>query len=174
MIGLQGKELQSERLRYRLLENKDKEELFLLLNDRAVTAPAGFLPAESAADFDAFFDRLTRYNTGIAVLMGDTLIGYCHVNRYRPDVPELKEKACVSTGFVIGKAYQKNGYGTEMLRTVTQYLLERFDACFADCFMENDPSRKVIEKCGYRYVEEYKMYFDELREEKNCFSYVFP
>ena len=94
--------------------------------------------------------------------MGEVLIGYCHINPYRPAVEELKEKACVEPGFVIGKAYQQKGYGTEMLKTVTEYLLGRFDACFADCFRENDASRKTIEKCGYRYVETYPMYFEEL------------
>lgn len=172
MIGMQGKELCSQRLRYRLLEEGDKAALFQLLRDREVTAPAGFLPAENEAAFDVFIDRLTQNHTGIAVLMGEKLIGYCHVNPYRPDVEELKEKMCVGLGFVIGKDFQQKGYGTEMLKTVTEYLLSRFDACFADCFSENDPSRKTIEKCGYRYVETYPMYFEELGEEKNCLSYM--
>lgn len=172
MIGMQGKELCSRRLRYRLLGEGDKAALFQLLQDREVTAPAGFLPAENEAAFDVFFDRLTQNHTGIAVLMREELIGYCHVNPYRPDVEELKEKMCVGLGFVIGKDFQQKGYGTEMLKTVTEYLLSRFDACFADCFSENDPSRKTIEKCGYRYVETYPMFFEELGEEKNCLSYV--
>ena len=172
MIGLRGKELRSQRLRYRLLEEGDKAALFRLLRDREVTVPAGFLPAENEAAFDVFFDRLTQYGTGIAVLMGEKLIGYCHVNPYRPDVEELKEKMCVGLGFVIGKDFQQKGYGTEMLKTVTEYLLSRFDACFADCFRENDASRKTIEKCGYRYVETYPMFFEELGEEKHCLSYV--
>lgn len=172
MIGFQGKELQSERLRYRLLEEADKKALFSLLKDKAVTAPAGFFPAENEGAFDVFFDRLTQNHTGIAVLMEEELIGYCHVNAYRPDIEELKRKACVGLGFVIGSAYQQKGYGTEMLKTMTEYLLFRFDACFADCFSENDPSRKTIEKCGYRYVETYPMFFEELAEEKNCLSYV--
>ncbi len=172
MIGMQGKELSSQRLRYRLLEEGDKAALFQLLRDRDVTAPAGLLPAENEAAFDVFFDRLTQNHTGIAVLTGEELIGYCHVNPYRPDVEELKEKMCVGLGFVIGKDFQQKGYGTEMLKTVTEYLLFRFDACFADCFSDNDPSRKTIEKCGYRYVETYPMYFEELAEEKTCLSYV--
>mgnify|MGYP003421451064 CR=1 FL=1 len=90
MIGLRGKELCSQRLRYRLLEEGDKAALFRLLRDREVTAPAGFLPAENEAAFDVFFDRLTQYGTGIAVLVGEVLIGYCHINPYRPDVEELK------------------------------------------------------------------------------------
>ncbi len=172
MIGLQGEMLRSARLTYRLLDDGDRTALAALLRDERVTAPAGFLPAASDAEFDAFFAQLTAYNTGLAVLCDGGLIGYIHVNRYRADLPELAEKSCVSTGFVIGEAWQRKGYGTEMLLTVTDYLLGRFDACFADCFEGNDASMKTIEKCGYRYLENYTIYFEELGEEKTCRSYV--
>ena len=191
MIGLEGKNIRSERLQYRLLRQEDRPALRIILKERQVTAPAGFLPAQDDEAFDVFFQDLTRYQTAIALLLEGVLIGYCRVNRYRPDVPGYEQKTCVSTGFVIGKEYHGQGYGTEMLRTVTAYLLQQFDACFADCFAdlvgagqldacfadcfaENEPSRKTIEKCGYRFAEEYTLYFDELGEEKRCFSYVYP
>ena len=173
MIQMQGKRLRSERLTYRLLESNDRSALHALLSDPDVTAPAGFLPAETAEQFDAFFETLTRYQTAIAILLGETLIGYIHVNKYTPDAPAYQDKRCVSTGFVIGRAYQNQGYATETLRTVTAYLRERFDACIADCFAENVASRRVIEKCGSRYLESYSMYFEELQQEKTCHSYVF-
>lgn len=172
MIGMQGKEMCSQRLRYRLLEERDKGTLFRLLRHREVTAPAGFLPVENEAAFNVFFDRLTQDSTGIALMMGEELIGYCHVNPYRPDAEELKGKQCVGLGFVIGREYQQKGYGSEMLNAITDDLLKRFDACFADCFEENDPSRKTIEKCGYCLAERYLMYFEQLQEEKSCLSYV--
>lgn len=172
MIGLEGKTLRSAHLTYRLLENGDKAALAALLREKSVTAPAGFLPAASDVEFDSFFAQLTAYNTGIAVLCDGMLIGYIHVNRYRSDQPEFAEKSCVSTGFVIGAAYQRHGYGAEMLDAITAYLLQRFDACFADCFEGNEASMKTIEKCGYRYVESYTMFFDELGEGKTCRSYV--
>ncbi len=172
MIGLQGKQLTSARLTYRLLSDEDKPVLAKLLADAAVTKPAGFLPARSQEEFDAFFASLTQYNTGIAVLLDGALIGYIHVNRYRSDSPEFSDKLCVGTGFVIGGEYQRHGYGSETLDTVTRYLLNSFYACFADCFIGNDASRKTIERCGYRYIGEYTMYFDSLGEEKTCLSYV--
>ena len=42
MIGLKYKELKTERLTLRLIEERDKEPLSLLLKDDSVTAPAGF------------------------------------------------------------------------------------------------------------------------------------
>ena len=150
MIGMEGKTLRSERLTYRLLSESDKPALRTILSDRAVTEPAGFLPAET----------------------DEALIGYIHVNRYRGG-GEYAEKSCVDTGFVIGKAYQNRGYATETLRTLTDYLKQRFDFCFADCFVTNEPSRRVIERCGYRYVEDYTMLFRALGREETCHSYVY-
>ena len=172
MIGLEGKTLRSERLTYRLLTPADKPALRALLSSPDVTAPAGFFPAKTDAEFDEFFATLTQYHTALAVLLGDTLIGYIHVNRYHAD-GEYAEKYCVDTGFVIGKAYQRHGYGTEMLRTVTAYLKTKFDFCFADHFEDNEPSRRVILNCGYRYVDRYTCHFDALGCDKTCLSYVF-
>ena len=79
---------------------------------------------------------------------------------------------CVSTGFVIGKAFQRKGYGTETLNTLTSYLLGRFSACFADCFDDNPASEKLIKKCGYEYLEDYTMFFDSIGENKTCKSFI--
>ena len=172
MIGLEHKKLQSKRLTYRLLEEADKNALCDILSDRSVTEPGGFLPPKSKEEFDEFFATLTRYNTGIAILLGNTLIGYIHVNRHRSELPEFREKTGVMLGFVIGKAYQNHGYATETLETITAYLKQSFDFCIADHFVGNEPSKRVIEKCGYRYLETYTMLFEALGEEKTCLSYI--
>ena len=171
MIGLENKVLQSEGLTFRLLNDTDKEALKEILSDSSVTEPAGFLPAADDAGFDAFFAELTRYDTGIAVVFGGVTVGYIHVNRHRSDLAGYKEKNGVSVGFVIGKKYQNRGFATTTLKTVTKYLKARFDYCAADHFEGNEPSKRVIEKCGYRFVEKYSMYFEELKKEIVCLSY---
>ena len=172
MIGLENRTLRSKRLTYRLLEAADKKALRGLLSDKSVTEPAGFLPAVSAAEFDGFFAELTQYNTGIAILSGEELTGYIHVHKYVPDQPEYSGKKCVSTGFVIGKKYQNRGYATETLETVTAYLKQSFDYCFVSRFIENEPSKRVIEKCGYRYLETYTDFFEELGKDMTLLGYV--
>lgn len=173
MIGFESRTLQSKRLTYRLLNETDKETLYEILSDKSVTEPAGFLPAESKEAFDKFFATLTKYNTGIAILKDETLIGYIHVCPADDDLPGYHGKKGVSTGFVIGKEYQNHGYMTETLETITAYLMQQFDFCVADHFAGNEASKKVIEKCGYRYVEEYTMFFDELGKDMTCLSYVY-
>ena len=172
MIGFEGRTLQSERLTYRLLAPSDRDALRGLLSDRSVTEPAGFLPASTPEAFDAFFADLTRNHSGVAILNGEGLIGYIHVNRYVADAPECLGKKGVSTGFVIGKAFQNRGYATETLETITAYLKLSFDYCVADHFAGNEPSRRVIEKCGYRYLETYSMFFEALGRDMTCLSYI--
>lgn len=174
MIGMENRELESERLTLRLVEQRDAQALREMLRDPEVTKPAGFLPIETEEEFETFFSGLTAYHTGLAILAGDTLIGYCRVNKEQLDHPEYSDKKLVSLGFVIGKSYQNQGYGTEMLKTVTAYLKGRFDYCVADHFVENAPSRRVIEKAGYRYLEDYTMNFHHLGdEEKHLKSYIY-
>ena len=174
MIEMENRELESERLTLRLVQPQDAQALRVLLRDPEVTKPAGFLPIETEAEFETFFSGLTAYHTGIAILAGDTVIGYCRVNKEQLDIPEYADKNLVSLGFVIGKPYQNQGYGTEMLKTITAYLKERFDYCVADHFVENDASRRVIEKAGYRYLEDYSMTFHHLNDElKYLKSYIY-
>lgn len=174
MIGLENKQLHSERLTLRLIEPRDAQALRKILQDPEVTKSAGFLPIETEEEFESFFSGLTAYHTGIAILAENTVIGYCRVNKEQLEQPEYRDKNLVSLGFVIGKQYQNQGYGTEMLKTVTAYLKERFDYCVADHFVENLPSQKVIEKAGYRYLEDYAMTFEHLNNEwKQLKSYIY-
>lgn len=174
MIGMENRELHSERLTLRLIAPGDAQALWEILCDPEVTKPAGFLPIETEEEFESFFSGLTAYHTGLVILAGDTVIGYCRVNREQLDIPEYADKNLVSLGFVIGKPYQNQGYGTEMLKTITAYLKEWFDYCVADHFVENLPSQRVIEKAGYRYLEDYSMPFKHLNGEwKHLKSYIY-
>lgn len=173
MIGLEGRTLRSARLTYRLLREADKSNLRALLSDPAVTAPGGFMPARTDADFDRFFEELTAYDTGVAILLGETLIGYIHVRRERLEAAPYADKRCAGFGFVIGKAYHNRGFGTEALATLTEYVRPRVDLCVCDHFEENEASKRVIQKCGYRYFETYTMHFDELGADKTCLSYIY-
>ena len=173
MIGLQGVTLHSERLTYRIIRTEDKEYYRAMLSDEAVTRPAGFPPPVREPEFDAFFEGLMQAGGGITILREEHPIGYLRVYPERVDSEsEFAGKICVGVGFLIDGRYHGCGYGTEMLRTLTAYLKSRFDYVFADAFIDNPASNRVITKCGYRYVEDYTMEFEELGERKTCHSYV--
>ena len=58
MIGLEGKQLHSQRLTLRLVQLEDGPALRELLRDPEVTRPAGFAPMETQEAFDAGFAGL--------------------------------------------------------------------------------------------------------------------
>ena len=173
MIGLQNNTLNSQRLFYRLIDERDFDDLFIILSEPTVAESAGFKAFTSTDEFGVFFERFIGANSAIAILKDNVLIGYIHVNKYDPGLSEFNGKRCAGLGFVIGKQFQNNGYATEALITITAYLKKQFDFCFADHFEDNIASKRVIEKCGYKYVDKYTLYFEELDENITCYSYVY-
>ena len=172
MIGMENRTIHSKNLTFRLLRQEDKPFLYPILQEPETTRPAGFPPVQTEEAFERFWNDLTQYNTAVAILLEDRCIGYYHVHKYRTDNPELKDKQCVGIGFLIGRHYCRRGFGTETLLTMDAFLLERFDCIFADSFSENTASRKTIEKCGFRFLENYEMFFAELGERKQVVSNV--
>lgn len=172
MIGLEGKQLHSEHLTFRLLEECDRAPLFALLQDPAVTMPAGFLPPTTPEAQAAFWQGLTMYRTGVAILLQNQCIGYCHVNPYRTEDPAYREKKNVDIGIVIGSAYHRRGYGRETILTMTEYLLSRFDHVWGDSFADNIASCQLFLSCGFREYGAYDMVFEALGGQKHILSHV--
>lgn len=172
MIGMENRTLHSQNLTFRLLRQEDKPFLYPILQEPETTCPAGFPPVQTEEAFERFWNDLTQYNTAVAILLEDRCIGYYHVHKYRTDNSERKDKQCVGIGFLIGRRYCRRGFGTETLLTMDAFLLERFDCIFADYFSENTASQKTIEKCGFRFDENYEMFFEKLGEQKQVVSNV--
>lgn len=165
--------LQSERLSYRLINKTDFQPLRVILMDSSVTEPAGYLPLKTEEEFSSFFSDLQKDDCGIAVLLENTTIGYFRVfEENMGDDERFAGKKCAGVGFVLGKAYHGKGYGTEMLTFLTPYIKKEFDYCFADAFIDNSASNRVIVKSGYRYLEDYSMFFKHLNKEITSHSYV--
>lgn len=59
--------------------------------------------------------------------------------------------ARIELGAAIKESEQGNGYGTKAVRELTNYAFERFPVqkVFGRLFEFNEPSRKLIERCGF-------------------------
>lgn len=58
-----------------------------------------------------------------------------------------------TTGYWIGEAFAREGYMREAIAAVVHYAFETLDLSRmeAGCLPENTPSRRLLEKCGYKY-----------------------
>ncbi|MBQ3981385.1 MAG: GNAT family N-acetyltransferase [Treponema sp.] len=63
--------------------------------------------------------------------------------------------------YVIGPAFQGQGYATEMTKAVIAFGFEKINLhrIEIDCRTENEASRKVIEKCGLTYEGTFRDFF---------------
>ncbi|MDO4377843.1 MAG: GNAT family N-acetyltransferase [Erysipelotrichia bacterium] len=165
--------LYSENLNYRLLNFGDYYPLKEIMHDKEICRSAGLKYIQKENEFSIFFTILLNEKMTVAVCRMNQLIGYFHLNNYLYDVPPYKDKKCISLGFLIAKEFQHHGYGSEALKFITSRLKQEYDYCFADCFSENIASQKTILKAEYKYLEDYQMYFDTLKEIKNIQSYVY-
>lgn len=70
------------------------------------------------------------------------------------DVPD--ERGEVEIGYGLGKEFEHNGYMTEAVRAMTHWALLQngVTAVIAETEKYNEPSQRILERCGYRIYEE--------------------
>lgn len=134
------------RLRLRLLEPADAEAIVPLVDNLKVASMTARIPSPyTLADAERFIAEAGAGPTRAIVRRdrGD-LIGCIAVED--GDVPEL--------GYWLGEPYWGRGYTTEAARAM---LLQAFadpatNVIVASCRTINAASRRVLEKCGFRYA----------------------
>ncbi|GJQ37136.1 MAG: ribosomal-protein-serine acetyltransferase [Anaerolineaceae bacterium] len=95
-------------------------------------------------------------------LIGDVVFG----------VKENDARQC-SVGFTIASACQKNGFATEAMTALLDYLFEDVDMhrVVADCDTENVGSWKTLEKLGFRREAQFVESFMEGKEYRSEYFY---
>lgn len=60
---------------------------------------------------------------------------------------------CIEAGYFVLAAYTRRGIATEALRGITRYAFEQMGVLRVElqCSADNEASRSVAEKCGFRY-----------------------
>ncbi|NHA07954.1 GNAT family N-acetyltransferase [Mucilaginibacter sp. HC2] len=69
---------------------------------------------------------------------------------------EPNEKGEVETGYMIDGNHHNKGYATEALRTMIQWAFghDAVQAIVIRTFADNLPSRKMMDKCGFKQVDD--------------------
>lgn len=79
----------------------------------------------------------------------------------------------IGVTYFIGARYRKNGYAAEAVKAYVRYFMDHYHAqkMIATIREENIPSRKVIEKAGFRWTE--KRLYRDVNDEKEEMYYFY-
>lgn len=155
MIDLGTKTLETDRLILRRFEHKDIEELFYhgYITDEVMAKNLSWEPCKTLEEqtklIDSWikqYDNLDFYKWLIELKDTHELIGGIDVcNLY-------KRKNYGEVGYCIGSKYWNNGYATEALRRVIEYLLLECDFHLVEAHYAgyNPASGRVMQKAGMK------------------------
>ena len=155
-IDITGTRLVTDRLILRPWQEDDLEDFFAYASIEGVGQMAGWTPHR---DIDESRNILTHFIRGkniFALEHQGKVIGSLGIEMYNEALyPELSPLAGREIGYVLSKDYWGQGLMPEALKAVIRYLFEtvKLDFIIVGHFIQNDRSRRVIEKNGFRYIQ---------------------
>lgn len=144
--------LQSERIFLRPWEDGDASRLFELASDPDIGRRAGWKPHESAEESLSIIQNVFRNDSTWAIVLkesGDVIGAMGYGPSCDCGLPAVGDEPTV--GYWVGKPYWNQGYCTEALKLMLDYMREQ-DQCksvISGHFVDNPASGRVMEKCGF-------------------------
>ena len=141
--------LETKRLLLREWDERDASELYPLARDPDIGPRCGWKPHESEAESREVIRRVLMAPETCAITLRETgqLIGSMGLHPVEgcPDDREL--------GYWIGKPFWGRGYTPEAAREMLRHAFEvlRCPQVWCEHFDFNAQSKRVIDKCGFRY-----------------------
>lgn len=155
-IDISGITLKTEHLILRPWQWADLDDFYEYASVDGVGQMAGWLPHENKETTQMVLDSFITHKKTFALELGGKVIGSLGIETYneekRPELAELKGR---SIGYVLSKDYWGRGFMPEAVKAVQQYLFETvgLDFLLISHFEWNGQSRRVIQKCGFQYLE---------------------
>lgn len=169
--------IHTERLWLRPLEMDDLDDLYAYACVPGVGEMAGWKHHESPEETSAIIESMLRRREVLAIVheadhkMIGTL-GLHPVDKIDSDLfPQYRMR---EIGYVLSKAYWGQGLMPEAVRAVIQYCFDTLELNALICchFAENRQSRRVIEKCGFRFLRTGKFTSDSLKKTFDDLHYI--
>lgn len=146
--------LETERLILRAWSPEDADALYVLAADPDVGLSTGWPPHTSVENSRQVIKDVLSVPENYAVVLKSSgeLLGCMGAHPHKDlGGVETDEK---ELGYWIGKPFWGNGYAPEAGRALLLHLFKDLGekACWCCHYDNNDKSRRVIEKLGFRYV----------------------
>ena len=157
-IDITGVVLKTERLTLRPWRESDLADFYEYARVDGVGQMAGWTPHQSIEESRQILDMFIREKKTFALEYEGKVIGSLGVEEYVPErYPELDldDQRGREIGYVLSRDYWGRGLMPEAVKEVVRWLFEaeRLDFIFVGHFERNARSRRVIEKCGFRFVK---------------------
>lgn len=155
-IDISSTVLRTERLILRPWRQEDLDDFYEYAKVDGVGQVAGWLPHESKDVTQSILDSFITHKKTFALEYEGKVIGSLGIENYKEEeFPELDGFHGRSIGYVLNRNYWGHGLMPEAVRAVQQYLFEEagFDFLVVSHYVWNGQSRRVIQKCGFRYLK---------------------
>ena len=154
-IDISDVTIKTERLLLRPWRESDLADFYAYARVDGVGQMAGWLPHENIEKSREILNHFIEGKKTFALEYQGKVIGSLGVEEYREALyPELAALQGRSIGYVLSKDYWGQGLMPEAVNAVTHWLFDavKLDFIFVGHFDWNSRSRRVIEKCGFRYL----------------------
>ena len=160
--------IETERLVLKKLVQADKERLVSLIGDFQVSKTLSNVPYPyTLDDADEWLERSHNQEFNLNIFLNDDLIGGVGLTPAEDDFYEL--------GYWLGVEYWGQGYATESVRGLLSYA-ETNTPCGkikANVYKENVASAKVLEKNGFKGLEDREVFSISRQENVPSVNYEY-
>ena len=166
--------LTTERLTLRPWRETDVDDFYEYASVEGVGQMAGWIPHRDIAESRRILNHFIEGKHVFALEFQGKVIGSLGVECYKEaNYPALSHLQGREIGYVLSKDYWGRGLMTEAVRAVVDWLFETqmLDFIIIGHFTWNRQSRRVIEKCGFRYIRTvtFETRFNTV---ETCFDYI--
>ena len=148
--------LKTDRLVLREWKESDLEDFFEYCSVDGVGQMAGWSPHENIEKSKESLDLCIKEKKTFCIEFESKAIGSVGIEKYKENVfPEYANLKGREIGFVLSKAYWGKGIMPEAVKAVIKYCFEDLGCDFLICghFVWNTQSKRVQQKCGFRYLK---------------------
>ncbi|MBR5547821.1 MAG: GNAT family N-acetyltransferase [Clostridia bacterium] len=175
-IDITGITLQTERLILRPWKETDLNDFYEYAKVDGVGQMAGWVPHKNIEESKVILSHFISGKHVFALEYNGKAIGSVGVENYNeqhyPDLDYLQGR---EIGYVLSKDYWGQGLMPEAVKAVIKWLFETvgLDFIVIGHFDWNSQSRRVIEKCGFRYVKtvKYETRYDTVEDSMEYILY---
>lgn len=155
-IDVTGVYLDTGRMILRPWCESDLDDLYAYARVDGVGQMAGWRPHSSIEESKMILKMFIEGKKTFALVYHGKVIGSLGIEKYcETHYPELTDKRGREIGYVLSKDFWGMGLMPEAVRAVIDWLFqsEKLDFIIVGHFDWNNRSRRVAEKCGFRYIK---------------------